>query len=247
MRSETAALVVAEGAGREAALAGGLRVVADLARSASSRRWAATASPRSLPRCRSVVDGLDPAAPDLADLRGQPALRRALEVAAAGGHSLLLVGPPGAGKTMAARRLPSILPPLDPAEAVEVIRIASACGRPLEPLTAGRRPFRAPHHTVSAAGPDRRRHSAAPGRGDARAPRRPLPRRARRVPPRRARGAAPAARGGAGGDRAGALRRSSCRAGSRSSSPRTRARAAAGRPRGSASARRPRSTPTPRS
>ena len=91
-----------------------------------------------------------PGAPDLADLRGQPHLRHALEVAAAGGHSLLMVGPPGAGKSLAASRLPSILPPLAGSEALEVARIASACGR-LEALPAGR-PFRAPHHTVSAVG-----------------------------------------------------------------------------------------------
>jgi magnesium chelatase family protein len=90
--------------------------------------------------------------PDLADLRGQPGLRRALEVAAAGGHSLLISGPPGAGKSMAARRLPSILPPLGPEEALEAARVASACGRSVEAAVAGRRPFRAPHHTVSTAG-----------------------------------------------------------------------------------------------
>lgn len=92
-----------------------------------------------------------PGAPDLADLRGQPHLRHALEVAAAGGHSLLMVGPPGAGKSLAASRLPSILPPLAPSEALEVARIASACGRLGPALPAGR-PFRAPHHTISAAG-----------------------------------------------------------------------------------------------
>jgi magnesium chelatase family protein len=90
--------------------------------------------------------------PDLADLRGQPYLRRALEAAAAGGHSLLLLGPPGAGKSMAAQRLPSILPPLGRAEAIEVTRIASACGRPPPPGQLAERPFRAPHHTISAAG-----------------------------------------------------------------------------------------------
>jgi magnesium chelatase family protein len=90
-------------------------------------------------------------APDLADLRGQPHLRHALEVAAAGGHSLMMVGPPGAGKSLAASRLPSILPPLAPTEALEVARIASACGRLGAELPAGR-PFRAPHHTISAAG-----------------------------------------------------------------------------------------------
>ncbi len=92
-----------------------------------------------------------PGAPDLADLRGQPHLRYALEVAAAGGHSLLMIGPPGAGKSLAASRLPSILPPLASTEALEVARIASACGR-LEERLAGGRPFRAPHHTISAAG-----------------------------------------------------------------------------------------------
>ncbi len=90
-------------------------------------------------------------APDLADLRGQPHLRYALEVAAAGGHSLLMVGPPGAGKSLAASRLPSILPPLAQDEGLEVARIASACGR-LGPAFSDGRPFRAPHHTVSPAG-----------------------------------------------------------------------------------------------
>jgi magnesium chelatase family protein len=88
---------------------------------------------------------------DLAELRGQRHLRYALEVAAAGGHSLLMIGPPGAGKSLAATRLPSIMPPLAHGEALEVARIASACGR-LDGNAAGGRPFRAPHHTVSPAG-----------------------------------------------------------------------------------------------
>jgi magnesium chelatase family protein len=92
-----------------------------------------------------------PGAPDLADLRGQPHLRHALEVAAAGGHSLLMIGPPGAGKSLAASRLPSILPPLAAVEALEVARVASACGR-LGGSLPGGRPFRAPHHTISPAG-----------------------------------------------------------------------------------------------
>jgi magnesium chelatase family protein len=91
------------------------------------------------------------AVPDLADLRGQRHLRHALEVAAAGGHSLLMVGPPGAGKSLAASRLPSILPSLAPTEALEVARIASVCGR-LGGWPVAGRPFRAPHHTVSPAG-----------------------------------------------------------------------------------------------
>jgi magnesium chelatase family protein len=96
--------------------------------------------------------GPAPGAPDLADLRGQPHLRHALEVAAAGGHSLLMVGPPGAGKSLAASRLPSILPPLGAAEALEVARIASATGRLSGAALPAGRPFRAPHHTISAAG-----------------------------------------------------------------------------------------------
>jgi magnesium chelatase family protein len=91
------------------------------------------------------------AGPDLADLRGQPGLRRALEVAAAGGHSLLMIGPPGAGKSLAARRLSSLLPPLGRPEALEVARIASIAGR-LNGSPAIRRPFRAPHHSISGAG-----------------------------------------------------------------------------------------------
>ena len=94
--------------------------------------------------------GEAPELPDLADLRGQPALARALTVAAAGGHSLLMVGPPGSGKTLGARRLPSLLPPLSREESLEVTRIAGACGERVSSPLAARRPFRAPHHTVSA-------------------------------------------------------------------------------------------------
>jgi magnesium chelatase family protein len=85
--------------------------------------------------------------PDLSDLRGHPVLRRCLEIAAAGGHSLLLIGPPGGGKTLALQRLPSLLPPLSPNEVVEVTRIAGICGESGGPRL--RRPFRAPHHTIS--------------------------------------------------------------------------------------------------
>jgi magnesium chelatase family protein len=136
--------------GPEAALAEGIEVVAV---EALGQLPALVAGEWGPARPRALPLQLDPApgAPDLADLRGQPHLRHALEVAAAGGHSLLMVGPPGAGKSLAAARLPSILPPLAAVEALEVARIASACERLGTGLSAGR-PFRAPHHTISAAG-----------------------------------------------------------------------------------------------
>ncbi len=86
--------------------------------------------------------------PDLAEVRGQALARRALEIAAAGGHNLLLKGPPGSGKTMLARRLPGILPPLTAEEALEATAIHSASGSRLEGLLRAR-PFRNPHHTAS--------------------------------------------------------------------------------------------------
>jgi magnesium chelatase family protein len=90
---------------------------------------------------------------DFADVRGQEFAKRALVVAAAGGHNVLMIGSPGTGKTMLARRLPTILPPLTPIESLETTRIYSALGRlkPDEPLLATR-PFRPPHHTISDAG-----------------------------------------------------------------------------------------------
>jgi magnesium chelatase family protein len=90
---------------------------------------------------------------DFSDVRGQEFAKRAVVVAAAGGHNVLMIGSPGTGKTMLARRLPTILPPLTPPESLETTRIYSALGRlkPDEPLLATR-PFRAPHHTISDAG-----------------------------------------------------------------------------------------------
>jgi magnesium chelatase family protein len=86
---------------------------------------------------------------DLKDIKGQESAKRALEVAAAGGHNILMIGPPGAGKSMLAARLPSILPPLSPPELLEVSMIASVAGEIAEGALTNRRPFRAPHHSAS--------------------------------------------------------------------------------------------------
>jgi magnesium chelatase family protein len=112
----------------------------------STEHWPPTPS---IPASRASATANDGAL-DLADLHGQTFARRALEVAAAGGHNLLMIGPPGAGKTMLARRLPGILPPLSFDEAIEATTIHSVAG--LLPAGCGllvERPFRAPHHTIS--------------------------------------------------------------------------------------------------
>ena len=128
--------------GVEVAALGSLSDLARLARGELSDAEPGSTSPEPAP----------PALPDLADLRGQHGLRDGLEVAAAGGHGMLVVGPPGAGKSLAARRLPSILPPLTRSEAIEVTKIASVAGKAPPDGALSARPFRAPHHTISPAG-----------------------------------------------------------------------------------------------
>ena len=135
----------------EAALVSGLEVigVASLVEAVDAlngRPPDAAPAPIARPRSKSQPDR------DFAEVRGQALAKRALEIAAAGGHSVLLVGPPGAGKTMMARRLPGILPPLTFDEALEATSIHSVAG--LLPAGTGllaHRPFRAPHHTISEA------------------------------------------------------------------------------------------------
>jgi magnesium chelatase family protein len=100
---------------------------------------------------RTARDGASAASADLTDVRGQLHAKRALLIAAAGAHSLLLVGPPGCGKSMLAQRLPGILPPLAEREALEVAAIAAASSAGFAPERFGERPFRSPHHSASVA------------------------------------------------------------------------------------------------
>ena len=164
LRDSPGALAVAEGArrarlkrlivprerAREAALVEGLEIAG-----VSTLRGAAqilSGSPLPpLPSRTAEELPIDAAEPDLADVRGHAAPLLALEIAAAGGHNLLLEGAPGTGKTMLARRMPSILPAMTRTEAIEVTRIHSVAGLHASGLIRAR-PFRAPHHTISAAG-----------------------------------------------------------------------------------------------
>jgi magnesium chelatase family protein len=141
-----AAAVVPAANAREAAIVSGL----DVHSVASLHEAVALAAMEQRPAPPRLVAHAAPTlgVPDLADVRGQALARRALEIAAAGGHHLLLVGPPGSGKTMLARRLPGILPPLTPEQALETTAIHSAAGMTPDGLLL-ERPFRSPHHTTS--------------------------------------------------------------------------------------------------
>lgn len=147
-------LILPRGNTREAALVPGLEVygVGSLREAALFLEGALRLGPAE-PGEPPPPQAIEASCPDLAEVRGQEPARRALEVAAAGGHNLLMVGPPGSGKTMLARRLPGILPPLGPEEALEVTRVHSVAGlvSPGGSLVA-RRPFRSPHNSTSAAG-----------------------------------------------------------------------------------------------
>ncbi len=146
-RAGMSALLLPAANASEAAIVAGLDVfpVSNLAEAVRTLNDASAAPSRPAPLPRFSQE-----AADLADVRGQRFARRALEIACAGGHNLMAIGPPGAGKTMMARRVPGILPPMTFDEAVEVTSVHSVAG--LLPPGAGlvtQRPFRAPHHTIS--------------------------------------------------------------------------------------------------
>jgi magnesium chelatase family protein len=144
LRRAERCLVGASGSG-EAALSGAeVHGVSDLAEAVAVALGSHPGRPVSRPQPVAGFEGFD-----LAAVRGQVTARRALEIAAAGGHHLLLAGPPGAGKSMLARALPGVLPDLTPGEALDVAKAHSAAGRPV-PLSA-RPPFRSPHHSATAA------------------------------------------------------------------------------------------------
>ncbi len=151
------ALVLAPERAREAGLVEDLRVLAARGLSSAVRVLRGGGGDEAVPLPPPAQDGAGGALdedwqPDLGDVRGQGGAVRALLVAAAGGHNLLLSGSPGTGKTMLAQRLPSILPPLSRGEALEVTRIQSIAGSLENGELVSRRPFRAPHHSVTTAG-----------------------------------------------------------------------------------------------
>ncbi len=142
------ALVCPAACGPEAAWIGGVEIIPapSLIALVNHYKGAAILTPPA-PKLADEDDDL----PDLKDVRGQETAKRALEIAAAGGHNLLMIGPPGSGKSMLAARLPGLLPPMDPREALEVSMIQSIAGELKDGTIGRRRPFRAPHHSASMA------------------------------------------------------------------------------------------------
>jgi len=141
-------IICPEASGPEAAWAGDLEILAPKSLLALINHFKGT-QVLSAPKRGDIIDG--PQALLFEDIKGQETAKRALEVAAAGGHNLLMTGPPGSGKSMLAARLPGLLPPLDAAEALEVNMISSISGEMKDGKISRQRPFRDPHHSASVA------------------------------------------------------------------------------------------------
>lgn len=142
-------LICPKACGSEAAWAGGdIEVLAPSSLIQLANHFKGT---QVLARPEPVIRSGDLMLPDLKDVKGQETAKRALEIVAAGGHNLLMSGPPGAGKSMLAQRLPSILPPLGPRELLEVSMVHSVAGLLTDGALTNRRPFRSPHHSASIA------------------------------------------------------------------------------------------------
>lgn len=139
-------LICPASCGAEAAWAGGLEIIAtpSLIALVNHIKGAQVLNP---PEVKLAEDSVS--VPDMRDVKGQETAKRALEIAAAGGHNMLMIGPPGAGKSMLAQRLPGLLPPLDAREALELSMIQSLAGELREGRISRRRPFRNPHHSAS--------------------------------------------------------------------------------------------------
>jgi magnesium chelatase family protein len=141
-------LICPAACGPEAAWAGGLEIIAapSLIAIVNHMKGVQVLNP---PEAKLAKDGAS--IPDLKDVKGQETAKRALEIAAAGGHNMLMIGPPGAGKSMMAARLPGLLPPLDAREALEISMVQSLAGELRDGAISRRRPFRSPHHSASMA------------------------------------------------------------------------------------------------